>query len=345
MKPNYRRLLWKTIETLQLYNRDDSAAFIKSRLELGMVSEIEAKGYLMALQPLAREVERRHNLLNRTPELEEIYPEKKPDLVIGEMIESEDVPVGFFLNDAMHVIFAGNAGSGKTTSIYNFVLAVNKYNQEHPEDFICLVIWIITDGSLLAIAQVIDNCIVASATRGLRISLQPPSGVPYRIWNNRLGEIISARGFLKAGSISVTEMLNFLVEAMNTNPSPSGFLYPSFENLYELSNKAPKRLFESKEQYQLSLNQVLRQFAQSTGDLFKAHRSLILEDIVSMKKHLIIDARGLLPQWVRAATSDILLAGLFLGREYRNESNPRRCMILWDEADEDVSRIAEEQYK
>lgn len=340
---NYRQLLLKTIDDYRLYHRDDSAIYIKRMLELGMVSEAEAQAYLFGLQQLIKEVERRRILLNRAPDLEEIYPNKMPDLIIGELQERKGIPVGFDLNDAMHIIFVGNSGSGKTTGMYNLALAVAEYNKKHPDDFISLIIWETTKGAFLSIAQTIEDCIVVNTSTTLRIGLQPPRGLPTEIWNNDLAEIIALRGGLKAGSITIVEMLNFLVRVMNTHPSESGLIYPTFENLYEVSNVAPKGLFESKDIYQMSVNQVLRQFALGTGNLFKAHRGLDIEDdIIANKKHLIIDARGLSPQWVRATTSDILLKRLLRGRQYRNEPNPRRCIIIWDEGDVDVNRHNEE---
>lgn len=342
----YLALLRRYIDELGLVNRDATVARIRDMIDQGLISEDQANGIYRGLQSLGKEVQRRRNYLNRAPELDEIYPDGMPDLVIGRLLESPDpdVPAGFFLQDNLNIVFAGPAGSGKSTAIYNLALAIADYNKRHPDDFISMIIWETKDGALIAIAEVIPDCLVVSTHATLRIGLQSPKHVQWSIWNNALGYIISRRGGLKAGGITITEMLNFLVRAMNTPPSDQGLLYPSFENLYELSNMAPKGLFESKEQYQLSVNQVLRQFAQGTGDLFKAFRGLDLEDIVAQKKHLIIDARGLLPDWVRAATSDILLKRLLLGREFSNNPSLCQCMILWDEADTDVSRRAEEQY-
>ncbi len=325
-----------------LHNRHTWIAQIKTMIERGKLSESQAKSYLIIMEYLTK---RNRNNLSLAPTFEEMYPGRMPDLIIGELQESKNVPAGFFLNDAMHIIFVGNSGSGKTTGMYNLALAVSEYNKKHPDDFICMIIWETTKGALLSIAQTIENCVVVSTSKTLRIGLQPPRGVPSDIWNNALGEIIAARGNLKAGAITIVEMLNFLSRAMNTPPSESGFLYPSFENLYELSNIAPKGLFESKEIYQQSANQVLRQLALGTDELYKAHCGGNIEDsIIAKRKHLLIDARGLSPEWVRAMTSDILLKRLLLGRQYRNEPNPRKCIIIWDEADEIVSRRAEENY-
>lgn len=339
-------LLRELINTLGLDNRDPTAAHIKDRMDQGHVSENQARAYWLALQPLATEVRRRRNYLNRAPELDEIYPDGMPDLVIGELVENPDVPVGFFLHDNIHTIFAGNSGCGTTTAMYNLVLAADKRNRKHPEDFTSFTIWATKDGALLAIADVVPNCVVLSTRTTLRVSLEPPKGVPSTIWNNELSQMVARRGGLKQGSITIAEMADFLVRAINEPPSEDGRLYPTFENLYELSTMAPRGVFESKESYQQSVNQVLRQLARGTGDLFRVARGgLDLEkDIIANHKHLIIDARGLSPKWVRALTSDILLKRLLLGRQLIGKPSNGRCMILWDEAQEDVSRRAEEQY-
>jgi len=334
------------INTHGLDQRDPAAAYIKERLDQGQMSENQARAYWLVLQPLATEVRRRRNRLNRAPELDDIYPDGIPDLIIGELVENPEVPVGFFLNDNIHTIFAGNSGSGKTTAMYNLVLAADRRNREHPEDFTSFTIWATKDGALLAIADVVPNCVLLSTRTTLRVSLEPPEGVSDKIWNNELGQLTGHRGGLKQGNITIHEMLDFLSVAMNEPPSEHGRLYPTFENLYELSTMAPKGVFESKEIYQQSVNQVLRQLARGTGDLFRVARGgLDLErDIIAKHKHLIIDARGLSPKWVRALTSDILLKRLLLGRQLSGKPSNGRCMILWDEAQEDVSRQVEERY-
>jgi hypothetical protein len=340
-------ILRRYIDDLGLVNRDSTAMSVRTMIDQGLIGEDQAQGIYLGLQPLGDEVQRRRNYLSRPPELDEIYPDGMPDLIIGELVENPEVPVGFFLHDNIHTIFAGNSGSGTTTAMYNLVLAVDKRNREHPDDFTSFVFWVTKDAAPLAIADVVRNCMIVNARTTLRVTLEPPAGVPDGIWNNELGQLIGHRGGLQYGGISLTDMLVFLGLKMLELPSDQGRLYPTFENLYELSTIAPKGVFESKEQYQQSVNQVLRQLARGTGDLFKAARGgLDLErDVVAAKKHLIIDARGLSPKWVRALTSDILLKRLLLGRQLSEESHRGRCLILWDEASEDVSRKAEEQYE
>lgn len=340
-------ILRQYIDDRGLANRDRAVANIRAMIDQGLISEDQAQGLHLALQPLGKETDRRRNRLDCAPELDDIYPDGLPDLVIGELLENPQVPVGHFLFDSTHTLIVGNSGSGKTTAIYNLVLAIKQYNEQHPEDFISIIVWETKDGALLAIAGVIPDCVVLGTNTSLRISLGPESSrIPIAVWNNELGQIISSRGCLRYGAITVTEMLNFLVRAMNNPPSGQDILYPDVENLYELSNMAPKGLFESKVQYQQSGNQVLRQLAHGTGNLFRAAAGgLDLQrDIIAKKRHLVVDARGLSPAWVRAMTSDILLKRLLLGRQLSGATQSGRCWIFWDEADEDVSRKAEENY-
>lgn len=340
-------ILRRYIDELGLANRDTAVANIRGMIDQGLISEDQAQGIYLGLQPLGKEVQGRRNYLNRAPGPDEIYPDGTPDLVIGELVENPQVPVGHFLSDSTHTLVVANSGSGKTTAIYNLVLAIKQHNDKHPEDFISVIIWETKDGALVAIADVMPDCIVVSTSTALRVCLGPESSrIPVPIWNNELGQIISFRGCLKYGAITITEMLNFLARAMNSPPSRQGLLYPDFENLYELSNMAPRGLFESKEQYQQSVNQVLRQLARGTGDLFRAARGgLDLQrDVIAQRRHLIVDARGLSPTWVRAMTSDILLKRLLLGRQLSSGAQAGRCWIFWDEADEDVSRTAEERF-
>lgn len=345
-KYNYRKQLHYVIETNGLHNRDTFAANILTAIENGLFSETQARAMIFWAQELADNVAEQRNYLDRAPDQDEINPNGDPDLIVGKLVES-GAYIGYCLDDAINSIYVGNTGSGKTTAMYNVILAVNQYNQNNPDDFISLIIQETKDGSLLAVPKVMKNCVVVNTDTTMRISLHPPRGYPYKNWNNRLGgDIIPKWGKVKAGAISIIEMLNFLAEVMNPTSPNNPIIYPTFENLYELSTMAPKGLFESKEQYQLSINQVLRQYAKATADLFRSHRGLDLEDdIIAHKKHLIIDARGLWPDWVRATALDILLARLLLGREYRNEQNPRRCIILLDEADTQLSSKVEGQYQ
>ena len=77
-------------------------------LEWGRLSESQAQILLVAIQPLIQEVERTRNFLERAPEFEEMYPDGAPDIIIGELLETEaeTVPVGFFLNSASTSFFS-----------------------------------------------------------------------------------------------------------------------------------------------------------------------------------------------------------------------------------------------
>ena len=342
---SFIHLLAQTMDNYGLYDRYEWIANVKNMMDLGLVSEDQARGYLYAMQPLIQEVERTRNVLPRAPSFEEIYPEKPPDLVFGTLVEREEenIPTGLFLQDNMSLIIAGNGGSGKSTAIYNLVLAINRYNQSHPDDFISVILWESKDGQLLAISQVLDNCVVVSAAQTLRLGVAPPDNVPWHIWNTELGRIISSRGGLQAGGIGVVEMLNFFARVLNKSPSGPR-IAGTFENLYEMCDLALPGMF-TKEQYLLSVKQVLHQPAKATANLWQAASGPNLEkDIVQQRKHLLIDDRGQ-DNWVGAMAKDIMIKGLLLGRQYSNQPAHNKVFLLGDEFGNYISRKEEEKYQ
>ena len=147
---NYNRLLSETMDAYRLYDRYEWVAQLRDLMNLEPISNDQARAYLYAMQPLIQEVKRNRNTLRAAPSWEEIYPEKPPDLIVGTLAEreEEEIPVGLFLQDNMSLILAGNAGSGKSTAIYNLVLAIDRYNQSHPDDFISIILWESKDGQL-----------------------------------------------------------------------------------------------------------------------------------------------------------------------------------------------------
>lgn len=343
---SFRKLLMEAIVKYRLHNRQRWVAHIKTMLEWGRLSESQAKIYLVAIQPLIKEVVSTRNILERLPEFEEIYPDGPPDLIIGYLEEAKNIPVGLFLNTATHCLFEGPTGVGKTSAFFCLILAINEHNQKHPDDFISLIIWDTKNGTFSKLARILPQCVYVDTENTLLIGSQPPEGVPLNVWDNILFDIVASRGGLKKSAISLVELSKFETAQMNSPGQEENLLCPNFKNLHEGLKFLPQNFVATKTDYGKSASQVLMQLAYNTGNLFKAFRGLDLDKhIIKQKKHLIINACGLHPQWVRVLSSDILLRHLLLGRQYRHEYYKKpNCFIIIDEADPDVSQKAEEDF-
>ena len=82
-------------------------AVLRQRLEANRVRENQAKHYLQQLQPLIDYVKESGNLLDRTPEYDDLYQDDPPDVVLGTLEEGEEVPFGIrFLDRPRHRFYS-----------------------------------------------------------------------------------------------------------------------------------------------------------------------------------------------------------------------------------------------
>lgn len=342
MGPNARHLS-ELIRRYQLDDRSPQVAQIRRWIEWGRLPENIARSYLYAIQPLIEAQESRPNYLARAPTVEELYPDGVGDLVIGELVEAEGVPVALSLTGALNSIFAGVTGSGKTTGIRDLIVAVHEWNQRHPDRRVAIVCLDFKGGDYADLPGLLGGeCVHLSIQDQTRIALNAPYGVPPRVWINECSAFVAARAGLVASSICLANMMDFLVTAMNPVPREP-LIWPTFRMLLDLANRAPLTLFASKPDYEKTLIQRLEGIVRATGDLFNAFRGLDLEErIISQGKNVVIDMCGFSPAWVRGIVIDLLVSQLLVGRQFRYQRGDAiDCLFVMDEADQDVSRLAE----
>jgi len=346
MGPNARMLLYY-IDLLRLENRSEHAQAVKAYWAAGRLTEHGARWYLRQLEPTILELQRRPNFLPRVPELGEFLPHGLPDLTLGKLVESPLVPLGMRVNDAINGIFAGRAGSGKTTAMRGVVCAVLRWNQQHPDDWIILVIIDRKGGDYADLPNAYPGLFVhVAAEQTLRMGLQQPRACPVRLAINRYSEIIAARAGLRFASTCLANIMDLLVWALNPE-AVEPLLWPTFGNLLELARIAPLEAFAAKGDYEKSLIHRLEGLVQASGDLFEAHRGLEIEEhLVPKRKHLIIEQNLLSPAWVRAIATDLLFLQLLMGRQYRYERRGTiNCLIIADEMDDDLSEESESAFQ
>ena len=343
---NYVAALLKVLDECGLYNRHRELMTYAWLAQCGQLSQDMAKALLVQLHPLLMAQEAYPNLLMRAPDYEELCPNGEPDLIVGKLAEAEDILLGLFLTGNMNCIFAGRAGSGKTTGLRNVLASIEAHNREHPEEFVSTICWDRKGGDYTDFAANNPQCRHFGFEETLRIGLNAPEGVPPNVWINAVSTVFAARAGLIASSVCLANMMRFLVAAMNPEPRRDRLLWPSFELILDLAKAAPLTLFAAKPDYGKTLIQMLEGVTQASENLFQTFDGLDLErDIVRKKLCCVLDVCGLGPPWVSGLASDIHLLQLLLGRQYRYERRNRvDCALCLDEGDQYADRKSEENF-
>jgi hypothetical protein len=344
MRPSaYVNELLQTIEAYRLGDRHpEQVGKILFMHRHGMLSDTMAQGYLLQIGGWIQEQESRPNLLARAPAFEELYPHDPPDIIIGDLEEAEDVPLGLSLTGNMNCIFAGRAGSGKTTGLRSLIHAICKHNRDNPGRFVSIIVWDRKGGDYADSPQLGPEWMHLGLDT-LRIGLDSPEGVPPNIWVNAISTVFSARAGLITSAVCLANMMRFLLGAMNPAPSGGPLLWPSLGQLLELAKAVPLNVFAEKAAYEQSLSQMVLGATHAGGPLFETSGGLNIErEIVRLGRCAVLDVCGLGPPWVRAFASDVLNLQLLLGRQWRYERRSTiNTVMVTDEADTDTDRKSE----
>ena len=121
MPGGYVSKLLRAFAEYALCDRYPELAQYRMLAEMGHLSESAAKAILIQLQEVIEHHKDFPCNIHRTPTKEQLYPDGDPDIIIGKLTEDKDIPLGLSLSDNMNCIFAGRAGSGKTTGIRNLM--------------------------------------------------------------------------------------------------------------------------------------------------------------------------------------------------------------------------------
>ena len=131
----HARQLWRVITDLNLDARHAELADYRLMIEQGLLDDDLAQDILLQLDPLIRHARDHPNPLRRPPSSEELYGDGSPDIELGALVDDPEIRFGLRIRDRpRNVLISGNAGSGKTTTMYNILEGAHAFNVAHPGD-------------------------------------------------------------------------------------------------------------------------------------------------------------------------------------------------------------------
>ncbi len=337
------RQLWRVITDLNLDARHSELADYKLLIEQGLLEDDIAQDIMLQIDPLIRHAQDHPNPLKRPPSQEELYGDESPCLELGSILDASEIRFGLRIRDRpRNVLIAGNAGSGKTTTMYNIVEGVRAFNLANPNRFVSLVI---KDTKLdyRRLAEALRSSLVHLSVHdpGTQLSLAAPEGVPANVWINLLSAIWCSRSGIVSGWTAFANLIRWVLAQLTPKPGTQ-LLWPSLKLLLEIMQASPKQLWGSKQGYEETLIGVLEAAAQAT-ELFDCFGGLDLErDIIRPKKHLLLEMPNVAPAWLRQFILDLLIAQLLFGRIHRRQKTDRtELMLMLDEMDQDARADAD----
>ena len=345
MGPNVRRLI-DLIKRYLLHRRRVDARNWLMLAERGMLDEDIAEVLLFRVHVLILEQERRWNALERAPTLDELYPNGEPDLIIGQLQEASDVPLGLFPRGPFFACFAGTTGSGKTVAIRRLVMAIEELNRRRSRPLVVLV-FDYKGTSYLDFPELFGpHWRYYEALGQLRLGLQPPDGVASSMWINYITNCFCARCGLVAAQVTMANLMRWLVGVMNSN-SPEMLLFPDFQLMLDVAYQLPKTAFASKTQYLESLIQYLAGVTQASGELFRTFNGLDLErDLIREGQSAVFSMANLSPPFLNQFIADVMVLQLLIGRMARGyRRDDPDVLLVFDDCDSIVSHDNERQFQ
>lgn len=127
-KGYYVQKLLRLIHAYHLDDRHpDELASVLFMAEHGLLTDDQARAWLLRIQPWIDELERKPNLLPRAPDADELGTF---DIEIGELVERPGTRVGIRLLDRpRHFLVSGATGSGKTNILRIIIHGIDRLNK------------------------------------------------------------------------------------------------------------------------------------------------------------------------------------------------------------------------
>jgi len=123
--------LLAVLQTYGLADRDPQLAQYQMLAESGMLSPGMAKCILIDLQERVEKQKDFPTPLHRPPTREQLYADGRPDVEVGNLVESEQLRFGIRLRDRpRHILAAGATGSGKTTLLRALICGIEALNEQ-----------------------------------------------------------------------------------------------------------------------------------------------------------------------------------------------------------------------
>jgi hypothetical protein len=343
MGPIARRL-YQAIAEYRLDDRfPDELGPIRQLLEWDELPEDMAEVMLYQIQPEIEKQKRRPNLLHRAPRMEELYPNAPPEVSLGHLAERPAVPVGMFLNEPAHGIFAGTTKAGKTTAIRKLIIALEEHSRssDRPVSVICLY----RKSEFNDLPELLGpRWRHYDAHTSLALGMNSPAHTPTNAWINHISKLFCARAKLQMAWVNLANSIRWLMPLLNPH-AREPLLWPDWQLLLDLARALPT-FFGTKRDYHQSLVQKLEAITQSSGNLFRTFNGLDLErDVVSQGQCAAINIANYEPDWVRRYLMDLLVSHVLMGRIDRAQRTDRlEALFVIDEADDDVSEKVEENF-
>ena len=161
-------------------------------------------------------VERSGNRLDMSPTKDELYAEGKPDIEIGNLLESDKQRFGIRFKDRpRNILISGGCGSGKTICSYSIVTNIDKINQTQPDNPTLFVIIDIKPSYLELIDMLSGPVVVLSAINNAKVGLNGPENVAPYIWIGQISLSIAGRLKLISSRTGLTSIIAALLLIMN----------------------------------------------------------------------------------------------------------------------------------
>lgn len=342
---NIQRLIG-LIRRYRLEHYNEVQTWLK-RIDMCIMDDRLAGVLIFRCQKYIKLQDKRPNFLEPDPSFEELYEKAPggPDLILGHLLDRPEVPIGIMLEGAVHCLFSGTPGGGKSVALRRLILAIEEYKQRTGKRI-----------SIIVLDRKGRDCVHIPRLLGkhwrhfdlhgeLRLGLQNPKGVLPDAWISKIVGAFCARASLQYSRITLANAIRQLVAAMNPNPKDP-LMFPDFRLILDVVRRLPKRRFAERETYVQSLMQILEDVVQSTGELFRTFNGLDLErDLISKGESAVISMPLVSPSWISHFIADLFVLQLLAGRMHRGQLSKRpEVFLIIDEADTDVAWDNERQF-
>lgn len=337
----YRSLLIQRIAQYRLDEQYPYWAQIRALAENGMLSETFCKALLHQLEPQVEHLKDFPCYLHRAPEeATQLYPQGRPDIRLGNVVDRPDLEVGISLQGPLFCLISGLTGYGKTTTTRILLHGLHKYNNRHPDKKV-IVFCFDRKGGDYADLPALFGWKHFHVYNSLRLAHEPPSGMPPQTWINIISSIFCARAGLKYSWVTLSMALKTLLGLLNPKPARR-LLWPDFQLILDFLNTVPIKEFSSKDEYARSLRQPLMGISASSFKTFNAFQGFRAEDLIAQGQSAVIAMPNMEPSWMRQLFMDTVMCQVLKGRIGRcDRSDPPLVLFVAEEFDPDIDARTE----
>jgi len=338
------------IEIVDAYNLASLDARCRQLRQMAMWGQLdedlaELELFRIQQEGLIERQEQRPNFLARAPSFEELYPHGPPDIVIGHLVDAPNVPLGISLSGAVHAIFAGKTGAGKSVGLRRALIELHKFNQRNPDQRTSIIVF---DPELQYVdlpARLGKDWLCLNVHDDFRQGLDVPARVPPDVWSATVIGDYCARSGLRFAEPGLRKAFSWGLAALNADPAIPR-LAPDIRILHDASKAGPPGWLYAKDQYRQAAIQSLLGFEQGSGRIFRTFRGFdIRRDVIDQGKNAVICTPNLAPDRVFRFLVDVALRRILMPLiQTGAQAAQRRVVVAIDDADVIASQEAEEAF-